>query len=142
MIHALLFVTENNRDRDGHGPEFCKHMDRINKDQGTKISVYHTFNDEVDVYRTHWWRCDGPCQNRKPYLGYVKRSMNRAPSALDNWWEDHRRSCGGTYIKVKEPEGYKSKKKGKELSGSNNVKKTPEMQAPGNGKSSKPTTGD
>jgi len=24
MIHAYLFVTRNNRDRDGHGPEFTK----------------------------------------------------------------------------------------------------------------------
>ncbi|XP_072299843.1 DNA-dependent metalloprotease SPRTN [Eucyclogobius newberryi] len=110
MIHALLFVTQNNRDRDGHGPEFCKHMNRINQDSGTKISIYHSFHDEVDVYRQHWWRCDGPCQNRKPYFGYVKRAMNRAPSRLDPWWEDHRRTCGGTYTKVKEPEGYGKKK--------------------------------
>lgn len=34
MIHALLFVTHNNRDRDGHGPEFHKHMYRINKEAG------------------------------------------------------------------------------------------------------------
>ena len=39
MIHALLFVTQNNRDRDGHGPEFCKHMNRINAASGTKITV-------------------------------------------------------------------------------------------------------
>lgn len=39
MIHALLFVTQNNRDRDGHGPEFCKHMNRINKASGTNITV-------------------------------------------------------------------------------------------------------
>ncbi|KAG8239325.1 hypothetical protein J437_LFUL019011, partial [Ladona fulva] len=31
MIHAYLFVTCNNRDRDGHGPEFHKHMHRINR---------------------------------------------------------------------------------------------------------------
>uniref|UniRef100_A0A3Q3WQ32 DNA-dependent metalloprotease SPRTN n=1 Tax=Mola mola TaxID=94237 RepID=A0A3Q3WQ32_MOLML len=111
MIHALLFVTQNNRDRDGHGPEFCKHMTRINKASGTKITVYHSFHDEVDVYRQHWWRCSGPCQSRKPYFGYVKRAMNRAPSALDPWWEDHRRTCGGTYTKVKEPEGYGKKGK-------------------------------
>ena len=24
MIHAYLFVTKNNKDRDGHGPEFTK----------------------------------------------------------------------------------------------------------------------
>ncbi|XP_011615477.2 sprT-like domain-containing protein Spartan isoform X2 [Takifugu rubripes] len=121
MIHALLFVTQNNRDRDGHGPEFCRHMNRINEASGTKITIYHSFHDEVDVYRQHWWRCDGPCQNRKPYFGYVKRAMNRAPSALDPWWEDHRRTCGGAYLKVKEPEGYgkkgkkDSKKEGKNL---------------------------
>lgn len=133
MIHALLFVTQNNRDRDGHGPEFCKHMNRINNATGTKISIYHSFHDEVDVYRQHWWKCDGPCQNRKPYFGYVKRAMNRAPSALDPWWEDHRRTCGGTYTKVKEPEGYgkKGKKDGKSL----------EKTGPGNGKPSSTMTG-
>lgn len=77
----------------------------------TWSQIYHSFHDEVDVYRQHWWRCDGPCQNRKPYFGYVKRAMNRAPSALDPWWEDHRRTCGGTYLKVKEPEGYGKKGK-------------------------------
>ncbi|XP_054910535.1 DNA-dependent metalloprotease SPRTN [Poeciliopsis prolifica] len=123
MIHALLFVTQNDRDRDGHGPEFCKHMNRINKASGTKITIYHSFHDEVDVYRQHWWRCNGPCQDRKPYFGYVKRAMNRAPSSLDPWWEDHRRSCGGTYTKVKEPEGYGKKNK-----------KTSEKKTAGNGK--------
>ncbi|KAK3718778.1 hypothetical protein QZH41_014053, partial [Actinostola sp. cb2023] len=57
MIHAVLFVTQNNKDHDGHGPEFHKHMYRINKQTGTKISVrkiidnntvqvYHNFHDE------------------------------------------------------------------------------------------------
>ncbi|KAL1254398.1 hypothetical protein QQF64_016627 [Cirrhinus molitorella] len=106
MIHALLFVTQNNRDRDGHGPEFCKHMNRINQASGTNITIYHSFHDEVDVYRQHWWRCNGPCQNRKPFFGYVKRAMNRAPSARDPWWAEHQRTCGGTYTKIKEPENY------------------------------------
>lgn len=35
MIHAYLFVTHNNRDKDGHGPEFQKHMHRINADAGS-----------------------------------------------------------------------------------------------------------
>jgi hypothetical protein len=39
MIHAFLFVTHNNRDRDGHGPEFHYHMYRINKEAGTNITV-------------------------------------------------------------------------------------------------------
>lgn len=136
MIHALLFVTQNNRDRDGHGPEFCKHMNRINKAGGTNITVFHSFHDEVDVYRQHWWRCNGPCQNRKPYFGYVKRAMNRAPSHLDPWWEDHQRTCGGTYTKVKEPEGYGKKKSSKK------DKASPSSSHSGNEKtdSSKPST--
>ncbi|ESO96447.1 hypothetical protein LOTGIDRAFT_73580, partial [Lottia gigantea] len=112
MIHAYLFVTENNKDRDGHGPEFHKHMYRINAETGTNISVYHTFHDEVELYKTHWWKCNGPCQKRHPYYGMVKRSMNRAPSKNDTWWDEHQKTCGGTYTKVKEPEGFGQKKKG------------------------------
>ncbi|XP_012736329.2 sprT-like domain-containing protein Spartan [Fundulus heteroclitus] len=138
MIHALLFVTQNNRDRDGHGPEFCKHMNRINKASGTKITIYHSFHDEVDVYRQHWWRCSGPCQSRKPYFGYVKRAMNRAPSSLDPWWEDHKRSCGGTYTKVKEPEGYGSKKRKKETKTSSSGKK---LAGPGKASETVPGSG-
>lgn len=48
MIHALLFVTQNNRDRDGHGPEFCKHMNRINKASGTKITVSKSFRTHIN----------------------------------------------------------------------------------------------
>eukprot|EP00058_Branchiostoma_floridae_P025194 XP_002610684.1 hypothetical protein BRAFLDRAFT_65890 [Branchiostoma floridae] len=117
MIHALLFVTHNNKDHDAHGPEFLKHMKRINNQAGTNISVYHNFHDEVDVYRQHWWRCDGPCQKWKPYFGIVRRAMNRAPSARDPWWADHQRKCGGTYTKIKEPEGYSNKKAGKRKKG-------------------------
>ncbi|XP_029787167.1 sprT-like domain-containing protein Spartan [Suricata suricatta] len=106
MIHAYLFVTNNDQDREGHGPEFCKHMHRINRLTGANITVYHTFHDEVDEYRRHWWRCDGPCRHRKPYYGYVKRATNRAPSAHDYWWAEHQRTCGGAYVKVREPENY------------------------------------
>lgn len=65
---------------------------------------------KVNVYRQHWWKCDGPCQKRPPYYGMVKRSMNRAPSPRDPWWADHQRTCGGTYTKIKEPENYGAKK--------------------------------
>lgn len=57
MIHAYLFVTANNRDRDGHGPEFHKHMYRINGVAGTKISVSHakSFNMlMLGVYMPRW----------------------------------------------------------------------------------------
>ncbi|CAG9858169.1 unnamed protein product [Phyllotreta striolata] len=51
MIHAFLFVTQNNRDWDGHGEEFQRHMYRINMEAGTNITIYHNFYDEVMYYR-------------------------------------------------------------------------------------------
>lgn len=117
MIHALLFVTQNNKDHDGHGPEFLKHMQRINAESGANITVYHNFHDEVNVYRQHWWQCDGPCRRRPPYYGIVRRAMNRAPSPRDTWWADHQRTCGGTYTKIKEPDNYGAKKSGKAKQG-------------------------
>ncbi|XP_063971948.1 DNA-dependent metalloprotease dvc-1-like isoform X3 [Diachasmimorpha longicaudata] len=104
MIHAYLFLTNNNRDRDGHGPEFCKHMNRINAAAGTKITIYHNFHEEVKLYQQHWWKCNGPCRHRGPYFGTVRRAMNRAPGPSDRWYEEHRRTCGGTFIKIREPE--------------------------------------
>ncbi|XP_014258822.1 sprT-like domain-containing protein Spartan [Cimex lectularius] len=115
MIHAYLFLTKNNRDRDGHGPEFQKHMNRINKESGTHITIYHSFHDEVRVYKTHWWRCDGVCRDQKPFYGMVKRSMNRAPGPNDFWFADHQARCGGKFIKIKEPEGFKSRNKKSKL---------------------------
>ncbi|XP_007173834.2 DNA-dependent metalloprotease SPRTN isoform X1 [Balaenoptera acutorostrata] len=135
MIHAYLFVTNNDKDREGHGPEFCKHMHRINRLTGANITVYHTFHDEVDEYRQHWWRCDGPCQHRKPYYGYVKRATNRAPSAQDCWWAEHQKTCGGTYIKIKEPESYSKKGKGKTKLG-----KQPASEAENKGKPNREET--
>eukprot|EP01083_Nonionella_stella_P272808 925306_1 len=115
MIHAFLFVTQNDRDRSAHGPNFQKHMKRINQSAGTNITVYHTFHDEVDAHRQHWWKCDGPCVRRSPFFGLVKRSMNRAPGPSDFWHAEHQKSCGGTFHKIKEPPNYKKKvKKAKE----------------------------
>ncbi|CAF0749212.1 unnamed protein product [Adineta steineri] len=109
MIHAYLFVTHNNKDRDGHGPEFLKHMVRINDTTGTNITVYHSFHDEYDHLHGHWWRCTGACRQWKPFYGYVKRSMNRAPSNRDRWWSEHEKRCSGQFEKIKEPEDYKTK---------------------------------
>lgn len=49
--------------------------------------------------------------------------MNRAPGPNDMWWSAHQASCGGSYVKIKEPENYGVKKKkevneNKELPGS------------------------
>lgn len=117
MIHALLFVTHNNKDRSGHGPEFRKHMQRINRASGANITVYHDFHEEVKSLRVHKWRCDGPCRFKRPFFGYVARSINRAPAPSDLWWPEHHRSCGGTFHKVAGPEQGKGKRKRTPLSG-------------------------
>ena len=74
--------------------------------------VFHSFHDEVDVYRQHIWQCNGPCRSRRPYFGLVKRSMNRAPGPNDNWWAHHQQTCGGTYTKIQEPDRSATSKKG------------------------------
>ena len=112
MIHAYLFLTMRIRERDGkdgHGPNFQAHMKRINSVAKSNITVYHTFNDEVDHYRNHIWRCDGVCQTWRPHFGLCKRSMNRPPQKADNWFAKHQANCGGTFHKISGPEGSKSK---------------------------------
>eukprot|EP01135_Chromosphaera_perkinsii_P000463 Nk52_evm17s96 gene=Nk52_evmTU17s96 len=122
MIHAFLFVTEQIRDRrdgdDGHGPKFQFHMNRINRQAGTSITIYHSFKDEVNHYRNHIWQCSGPCRDLAPYFGKVRRAMNRAPSSRDHWFPQHERTCGGTFVKVSEPEDYGKKKRVKKAKGS------------------------
>lgn len=114
MIHAWNFIRGISEENGGHGQNFLAKMHEINRLAGTNISVYHTFHDEVDLYKTHWWRCDGVCQNRSPYYGFVKRTCNRTPGPNDLWWKQHEQTCGGKFIKVKEPE---KKRKGKENDG-------------------------
>ena len=41
------------------------------------------FINVIPIFR---WKCDGPCQNRRPFYGMVKRSMNRAPGPTDRWY--------------------------------------------------------
>ncbi|KAI9362675.1 SprT-like family-domain-containing protein, partial [Pilaira anomala] len=103
MIHALLFITKGNEDRDGHGPEFLSEAKRISDAAGVKITVFHNFHDEVDYYLTHVWRCNGICQERAPYFGIVKRSVNRPPQPADTWYAEHQLTCGGTYTKIASP---------------------------------------
>ncbi|KXS09184.1 hypothetical protein M427DRAFT_141323 [Gonapodya prolifera JEL478] len=104
MIHAYLFLTNGSRDRSGHGPDFLAQAARVNALAGSKITVYHTFRDEVDHYRTHVWRCGGPCKEKPPFFGYVKRAMNRAPQPADRWWADHQKDCGGVFVKIAGPD--------------------------------------
>ncbi len=81
--------------------------------------------------------CNGPCQNRRPFLGYVKRAMNRPPSARDPWWAEHQRTCGGTYTKIKEPENY-----GKTGKSDKKKDKNPSDETSKNSKPPSSTTGD
>lgn len=48
--------------------------------------------------------------------------MNRAPGPSDYWWLEHKLNCNGQFIKIKEPENYKSKQKDKSNSISKNIK--------------------
>lgn len=104
MIHAYLFVLNIREGNGGHGPNFKRIMLSINQTAGTNITVYHTFHDEVSLYKTHVWRCNGICQHRKPFFGYVKRTCNRAPGPNDQWWAQHQQTCGGYFAKTSEPE--------------------------------------
>lgn len=104
MIHAYCFILNIREGNGGHGPIFIKIMQGINKIAGTNITVYHTFHDEVKLYKTHWWQCNGVCRNNPPFYGYVKRTSNRAPGPNDRWFGQHKNTCGGTFIKIREPE--------------------------------------
>ncbi|KAF2808468.1 uncharacterized protein BDZ99DRAFT_390796 [Mytilinidion resinicola] len=115
-IHAYFFITTSwhhsrGDDGTGHGLGFQLLADSINSHGSYAITVYHTFHDEVDSYRTHVWQCDGPCRQTPPYFGLVKRSMNRAPGKSDTWWDKHQNDCGGTYVKIAEPEPTKQQLK-------------------------------
>lgn len=75
------------------------------------FQVYHTFHDEVNFYKTHIWRCNGICQHRGPFFGYVRRTANRAPGPNDQWWAHHHEQCGGNFLKVSEPDPIAKKRK-------------------------------
>ncbi|KAH9865668.1 hypothetical protein J1614_009254 [Plenodomus biglobosus] len=107
-IHAYFFITTSWRhsrgdDGTGHGVGFQLLADAINNHGNYHVTIYHTFHDEVESYRTHVWQCNGPCKTQPPYFGLVKRSMNRAPGKSDTWWAKHEAECGGTYTKVQAP---------------------------------------
>ncbi|XP_034490293.1 uncharacterized protein LOC117793944 [Drosophila innubila] len=104
MIHAYCFVLNIREGNGGHGPNFKRIMGTINKVAGTNITVYHSFHDEVNAYKTHIWRCNGICQHHNPFQGWVKRTSNRAPGPSDQWWAKHQSECGGIFEKKSEPQ--------------------------------------
>lgn len=130
MIHAYHMV-HNIRDDDpsGHGTKFKAYATSINTSTvvdhqrpsiGYNITIYHSMFDEVDYYRQHHWKCER-CGE------IVKRAMNRPPQDADCRskagmacadpyckYHMHIKYCGGTYLKIKEPENYKKKRRKKE----------------------------
>jgi len=109
MIHGYDFLVTGERSRDGHGPSFLKKAKEINDAAGTQITIYHSFNNEVAVYRTHVWKCNGICATKPPFFGLVKRANNRPPQKADTWFEQHQKECGGSFIKISEPSKSTSK---------------------------------
>ncbi|KAF4549212.1 Hypothetical protein D9617_23g006270 [Elsinoe fawcettii] len=108
-IHAYFFLTtswQHSRGDDGtgHGSGFLLLADAINNHGNYHVTVYHTFHDEVDSYRTHIWQCDGACRTQPPFFGLVKRSMNRPPGRSDSWYKRHQDECGGNWTKIAEPD--------------------------------------
>eukprot|EP01054_Gregarina_sp_Poly1_P008261 Gregarina_sp_Poly_1__8260@NODE_481_length_8028_cov_336_122975_g389_i0_p2_GENE_NODE_481_length_8028_cov_336_122975_g389_i0NODE_481_length_8028_cov_336_122975_g389_i0_p2_ORF_typecomplete_len405_score37_45SprTlike/PF10263_9/3_6e25SprTlike/PF10263_9/5_6e03Peptidase_M76/PF09768_9/0_061Peptidase_M76/PF09768_9/6_5e03_NODE_481_length_8028_cov_336_122975_g389_i013612575 len=104
MIHAYCFIFQLEHSRDGHGAVFCRFMQTINNATGLRVTVYHSFHEQVDHARKHIWRCNGVCKTMKPYFGFVKRAMNRPPGPSDWWYARHERECGGTYTKIAGPD--------------------------------------
>ncbi|XP_045584641.2 DNA-dependent metalloprotease SPRTN isoform X1 [Procambarus clarkii] len=126
MIHAYLHVTQGLNYRDSHGPEFRKHMKRINDCEGSKITIYHNFRREVDKFRIHVYRCDGPCTTRRPFFGILRRAIERPPGPSDKWWARHQQECGGTFHKIEGPGsalsiGSKEERNAKRISSSINL---------------------
>jgi hypothetical protein len=99
-------------------------MNYINTAGGFCISVYHSFHDEVDHFRSHWWQCY-KCKN------IIKRAMNRAPGPSDWWFPRHQRDCGGNYVKIRSPPTVENTKKRKrEDSIGNGDEEEPNMKKP------------
>lgn len=46
-------------------------------------------------------------------MGYVRRTSNRAPGPNDQWWAHHQQECGGTFLKVSQPDPVAKKPRGK-----------------------------
>jgi predicted SprT family Zn-dependent metalloprotease len=130
MIHAWVYVMDLDMsdDKSGHGKNFKVKMNEINKNTGLNITVFHSFHDEVEFYRKHVWKCDGPCQKKSPYFGLVKRAVNRPPGKSDMWWADHEKNCGGKFTKISEPEKEtekpNEKKKENKVKGKKNNKRS------------------
>ena len=102
MIHAYCYYKKYDMSDDlsGHGYYFKKKMFEINKLTGFKISIYHHFIKEINLY-SNIWRCNGKCRNKKPNFGFIIRQNNRKPQKADgSKFKVHKKYCGGEYEKL------------------------------------------
>ncbi|TMW40840.1 hypothetical protein DOY81_014080, partial [Sarcophaga bullata] len=51
---------------------------------------------------------------KKIMYAHSTKTSNRAPGPNDQWWGQHMRNCGGTFMKIKEPEKKKTGRQSKE----------------------------
>lgn len=104
MIHAYLFLMKIREGNGGHGAYFKKIMLAINKVAGTKITPDITLPNDLDYSRQYWWRCNGICQDRGPFFGFVQTETASSPDNEVQWYAKHQELCGGTFMKIKGPE--------------------------------------
>ncbi|KAE8631954.1 hypothetical protein XENTR_v10001372 [Xenopus tropicalis] len=94
LLHEMIHYYQRVRGTSDidHGPIFHFHMERINRESGANITVYHDFDREYESLKRHWWKCNGPCAQ------VVRRLADRTPGS-----KGHKRKCGGDFIKIREP---------------------------------------
>ncbi|KAE8578946.1 hypothetical protein XENTR_v10023844 [Xenopus tropicalis] len=94
LLHEMIHYYQRLRGTSDidHGATFHFHMERINRESGANITVYHDFDQEYESLKRHWWKCNGPCAQ------VVRRLADRTPGS-----KAHKRKCGGDFIKVQEP---------------------------------------
>jgi len=109
MIHAWVFFEnrkskrswreKNEVDYDRrHGAEFMKKMNEINALSGANVGEFHVTDTAASKFVAKYtWRCNGSCRDKGPYFGWLRRRTNQAPSILDGWFEDHKKTCGGQF---------------------------------------------
>ncbi|KAG4066002.1 hypothetical protein HA402_001249 [Bradysia odoriphaga] len=102
MIHAFLSIKDS---CDDHGTNFRKEMDRINAETGATVSIHHQHHNEVALYESRLWRCNGICRKRSPQFGLIRIETGCLVDFEDQWWWSyHLKNCGGTFELVPVPE--------------------------------------
>eukprot|EP01084_Bolivina_argentea_P190511 327359_1 len=96
MIHSYLYIKQLNHDRTSHGCRFLSIMNVINylcinKNNNLNISVRHGYTNEIEMNKSHKWKCNGICSR------IIYRPICRPPGKHEIWWNKHQIECGGIY---------------------------------------------